>query len=153
MHDPTAAYRSTQITSGSPADRVVLLYRGAIRFGRQSLAALECGDRETAHRASIRCQAIVAELAATLDPSAGPIAHDLRRIYDFVLGRLVAGNVAKEPGPAREALEVLGGLLEAWQEIAWRPAGPDGRRPQGRTPAAPATQNLPPVALGSGPLR
>jgi len=122
MYDPSTAYRSTQITSSSPAARVVLLYQGAIRFGTQHLSALGRGDLEAAHVASIRCQAIVAALQETLDLAAGPIARQLDELYTFVLGRLVEGNIGKTPRPTEEALEVLRGLLDAWQEVSRTPA-------------------------------
>jgi flagellar secretion chaperone FliS len=122
MLDPTAAYRTSQVVSASRAGQIVLLYQGAIRFGAQHLAFLERRDIEQAHRASIRCQEIVTALRGSLDLSAGPIAAHLDDLYDFVLRRLAAGNAAKDPRPTEEALEVLRGLLDAWQELASRPA-------------------------------
>ena len=122
MLDPTAAYRTAQVVSASRAGQIVLLYQGAIRFGTQHLAWLERKDVEKAHRSSIRCQEIVAALRGSLDLSAGPIAIQLDELYDFVLRRLSAGNMSKEPKPTEEALQVLRGLLDAWQELAARPA-------------------------------
>ncbi|HEX8941058.1 MAG TPA: flagellar export chaperone FliS [Candidatus Limnocylindrales bacterium] len=137
MFDPTASYRTAQVTSASPAGQVVLLYQGAIRFGTQHLAALERGDREEANRASLRCQEIVAALRETLDLSAGPIAVQLDTLYDFALDRLMAGNVRRDPRPTEEALKVLRDLLDAWQAIAARP------RP---VPQAAASAYAPPLA-------
>jgi len=122
MFDPTAAYRTAQVVSASRAGQIVLLYQGAIRFGTQHLAGLERHEIESAHRSSIRCQEIVAALRGSLDLSAGPIALQLDQLYDFVLRRLVEGNVSKEAKPTQEALQVLRGLLEAWQDLAARPA-------------------------------
>jgi flagellar protein FliS len=122
MLDPTAAYRTSQVTSASRVGQVVLLYQGAIRFGSQHLAFLERHEIEQAHRASIRCQEIVAALRGSLDLSAGPIAVQLDELYDFVQRRLASGNATKEPRHTEEALKVLRGLLEAWQEIAAAPA-------------------------------
>ena len=122
MLDPTAAYRTSQVVSASRAGQIVLLYQGAIRFGAQHLAFLERKEIEKAHRSSIRCQEIVAALRGSLDLSAGPIAVQLDELYDFVLRRLASGNVSKKPRPTEEALQVLRGLLEAWQELAARPA-------------------------------
>jgi flagellar protein FliS len=119
--DPTATYRSTQVASSSPAARIVLLYQGAIRFGTQHLVALDRSDRETAHRASIRCQAIVSGLQESLDLSVGPLATQLDQLYAFVLRRLADGNLTSDPGPTEEALSVLRGLLGTWQEIARTP--------------------------------
>jgi flagellar protein FliS len=122
MLDPTGAYRTAQVISASRAGQIVLLYQGAIRFGVQHLAWLERRDIEQAHKSSIRCQEIVAALRGSLDHSAGPMAAQLDDLYDFVMRRLAAGNVAKDPRPTQEALDVLRGLLEAWQELATRPA-------------------------------
>ncbi len=113
-----SAYRATQIATASPAEQIVLLYQGAIRHGLAHLAALERGQIEAAHRSSMRAQEIVAALRASLDHSAGPIAGQLEQLYTFVLERLVAGNMGKTPGPTQEALEVLRGLLPAWQAVA-----------------------------------
>ena len=122
MLDPTAAYRTAQVVSASRAGQIVLLYEGAIRFGGQHLAFLERRDIEAAHRASIRCQDIVSALRGSLDLSAGPIAIQLDALYGFVLRRLISGNVTKDPRPTEEALQVLRGLLDAWRQIAARPA-------------------------------
>jgi flagellar protein FliS len=122
MFDPTATYRTSQVVSASRAGQIVLLYQGAIRFGLQHLAWLESHNVEQAHRASLRCQEIVASLRGSLDLTAGPIALQLDQLYDFVQGRLIEGNMTKETRPTQEALQVLRGLLEAWQELAARPA-------------------------------
>jgi flagellar protein FliS len=122
MLDPTAAYRTSQVVSANRTGQIVLLYQGAIRFGAQHLAFLERRDIEGAHKASIRCQEVVTALRGSLDLSAGPIAVQLDQLYDFVLRRLASGNLTKEPRPTEEAMQVLRGLLEAWQEIASRPA-------------------------------
>jgi flagellar secretion chaperone FliS len=122
MFDPAAAYRTAQVVSANRTGQVVLLYQGAIRFGAQHLAWLERHDVEQAHRSSLRCQEIVGALRGSLDLSAGPIAVQLDDLYDFVLRRLVAGNMTKDPKPTQEAMQVLRGLLEAWQDLAARPA-------------------------------
>jgi flagellar secretion chaperone FliS len=134
MFDPTATYRTSQVVSASKAGQIVLLYQGAIRFGLQHLAWLESQNVEQAHRASLRCQEIVASLRGSLDLSAGPIALQLDQLYEFVQGRLLEGNMTKEARPTQEALQVLRGLLDAWQDLAARPAEslvdgvPDGGR-------------------------
>jgi flagellar protein FliS len=122
MLDPTATYRTSQVVSASRAGQIVLLYQGAIRFGAQHLAFVERHDIEQAHKASIRCQEIVTALRGSLDLAAGPIAIQLSDLYDFVLDRLEKGNMTKDPRPTEEAIQVLRGLLEAWQDLAARPA-------------------------------
>ena len=146
MYDPTNSYRSSQVASSSPAARVVLLYQGAIRFGMQHLGALERGDREAAHNASIRCQAIVSSLQEVLDMDAGPVAKQLDRLYDFVLHRLVAGNVEKDPAKTQEALHVLRGLLQGWQAISGPSVEPAAAAPGLQASAAPPAPPAPVLA-------
>lgn len=147
-YDPTAAYRSAQVTTSSPAAQVVLLYEGAIRFASQSIARLDAGDVPGAHNASLRSQAIVSALRESLDLSAGDVASRLDSLYGFMLGRLVASNVAKDPGPTREVIALLRELLQAWRAIAATGAA-------AATPAATpirAAASLAPGAPGSAAL-
>lgn len=118
----TDTYRSTQVASSNPVGQVVLLYEGAIRHAMRHLAALERGDVEGAHNASLRAQAIVSGLQEVLDFSAGPIADQLDLLYDFIISRLVDGNIAKTPQPTEQAVTLLRDLLEAWRSIAGSPA-------------------------------
>lgn len=120
MYDTVSLYRTAQAVTSNPVERVVLLYEGAVRFAVRHIDALERGDRKAASTASLRCQEIVAELQEVLDLSAGPIAHQLDSVYTFMLGRLVAGNLAHKPEPATEALILLRELLEAWQDVVRR---------------------------------
>ena len=116
-YDPTATYRTAQVTTSSPAAQVVLLYEGAIRFAAQSAAALERHDMEGSHVASLRAQAIVSALRETLDLSAGDVALHLDGLYGYMDRRLVEGNLAKDPAPAREVIGLLRELLSAWRTI------------------------------------
>ena len=123
-YDPTAAYRTAQVTTSSPAAQVVLLYEGAIRFAAQSVTRLEARDLAGAHTASLRSQAIISALRESLDLSAGDVATRLDALYDFMLNRLIAGNIAKQPGPALEVIDLLRGLLDAWRAISVAPDRP-----------------------------
>jgi flagellar protein FliS len=138
-YDATAAYRTVQVSTSSPGAQVVLLYEGAIRYSAQFVQRQQAGDLEGAHTASIRAQAIVSALRESLDLSAGEVALQLDAIYDFVGRRLVAGNMAKQAGPALEAITLLRDLLEAWRTIA-APASDVA-------PAAPARTSRPLTAV------
>ena len=118
MNDMVSLYRTAQAVTSNPVERVVLLYEGAVRFAVRHIDALERGDPEVAHTASVRCQEIVAELQEVLDLEAGPIAHQLDAVYRFMLDRLVAGNLAGKPTPTTEVLVLLRELLGAWQEVS-----------------------------------
>lgn len=127
--NPAAGYRATQVNAASPAERVVLLYEGALRFSRSSIAALERGDRPGAHAASVRAQEIVGELRATIDlDSGGEIASSLDALYDFVIDRLLQGNIRRDAALTNEAIRVIEELIGAWRQIA---AGTPAATPAG----------------------
>jgi flagellar secretion chaperone FliS len=117
-YDPTATYRSAQVTTSSPTGQVVLLYEGAIRFSSLSVVRLEHHDLAGAHEASLRAQAIISALRESLDLSAGDVATHLDGLYEFLTRRLIAGNLARDPRPAGEVIGLLRELLAAWRAIA-----------------------------------
>ncbi len=111
-------YRQTQAETASPAELVVMLYRGAVRFAAAAVAALETGELETAHNSLVRTQAIVTELHGSLDHErGGEIAQNLGALYRYIDTRLVEANVQKSPEPARDAERLLRELLEAWEQV------------------------------------
>jgi flagellar secretion chaperone FliS len=156
MMDRAAAYKTSQILTASPVERVVLLYRGAIRFATLQVAETERGHREAAHNASIRAQEIVSALRETLDLSAGAVARQLDGLYDFCLRRLTEGNIRSQAAPVREAIQVLQGLLEAWLQVANLPGA---TAQAARLPSAAPTSTVAspyrvsPVGALSGSLR
>ena len=124
-------YRQTQAQTAAPGELVVMLYQGAIRFVGAGIDAIEIKDVPTAHNSLVKAQAIVSELAETLDlERGGDIARNLAGIYDYLNRRLVEANLAKSAQPAREVLALLRELLPAWQAAA---------RPNAARPLAGAT--------------
>ena len=153
MLDQTTAYRTSQVSTSTPVGQVVLLYQGAIRFATLHLAHLEAGRSEAAHGASLRSQEIVSGLREVLDSSAGPIAAQLDSLYDFILSRLADGNVKRSPEPTGEAIQILRGLLEAWQAIAHGPAPASGASATSTFATTSARPGSSPVgALPTGPM-
>ncbi len=112
-------YRQTQAETASPAELVLMLYRGAVRFCVASLAAMESRDLEAAHNNLVRAQAILAELMGSLDAErGGDVARSLQVLYAYLGGRLVTANVTKTPEPVREVERLLRELLGAWEQVA-----------------------------------
>ncbi len=122
-------YRSAQVKTANPADLVIMLYDGAIRFIRQGIAAIEDRELEEAHRAIVRAQDIIAELDRALEPQAGDIAANLAQLYDYMHRRLVEGNIRKEAAPLQEVIGLLSELRDAWAQIARGEGGAGGGSP------------------------
>ena len=119
-------YKTTQVQTANPADLVVMMYDGAIRFIRQGISAIESANLEEAHRSLVRAQDIVAELDRALDPQAGEIATNLAQLYDYMHRRLVEANVRKDVAPLQEVIGLLTELRDAWAQIARGEGGAAG---------------------------
>ncbi|HHV58246.1 MAG TPA: flagellar export chaperone FliS [Firmicutes bacterium] len=121
--NPYARYRLMQVTTASPGQLLLMLYDGGIRFCREAGEALQAGRLEDSHRLLLKAQDIVEELRSTLNPDAGPIAHNLDNLYEYMQRRLIVANVKKDAQPAQEVAELLAGLREAWEQAVHAPGG------------------------------
>lgn len=119
MIGPQQVYRINSVETAAPADLVLMLYQGMLRFTQRGILAIERKDLTSAHNSLVRAQEIVAELIATLAmEQGGPLAANLRRLYDYAYFCLVDANCQKSAAPAEAAIQVFRELMPAWQTIA-----------------------------------
>lgn len=111
-------YRTQAATTASPAQLVLMLYNGALAevtraeraFGQAPL------DTEEVHDCLSRAQAIVTELAITLDHErGGQVAGNLASLYTFCSEQLIEANIAKSAEGLPAVTDVLTGLRDAWE--------------------------------------
>lgn len=112
--NPYARYRQIETETADGLDLVIMLYRGAIRMLGQAEDGIREGATSEAHNWLLRVQDIVNELSLTLNLDAGEVAVNLRRLYDYMLERLVEANILKDLEPVREVKALLNDLLDAW---------------------------------------
>jgi flagellar protein FliS len=113
------SYQQHTVLTASPGQLVVLLYDGALRFLRQSAAAMRAGETERAATAVRRAEAIIDELTVTLDLEAGgELAAGLRDLYLFCRRHLGQALIARDPGGVEQVAALLGELRESWAQIA-----------------------------------
>jgi flagellar secretion chaperone FliS len=117
-----------QIDSATPEDLVLMLFEGAVRFGRAAQEAIGRGDRAEGERLVGRVRAIVQELDNGLNPAAGSITRHLGAIYEYVLRRL---------DPATADAETVGEVIADLQVLceAWHALVVERRAEQSATPA------------------
>ena len=112
------AYQQATFQTSDDVRIVSLLFDGALNFLR--LARIRMEERDVSGKGLLlgKATAVVSELAASLNvEEGGEIARNLRRLYDFVLDRLLQANLRNDPvalGDAEKILEVLQG---AWKEM------------------------------------
>jgi flagellar protein FliS len=110
-----------EVETASPERLVVMLYNGAIRHVEDAKRTIVLNDVRRTHDHLIRAQEIVTELRGALNFSAGEVAQNLDRIYDYIHGQLVQANLKKTAAPLDACLDHLRELRDAWDEIAARP--------------------------------
>jgi flagellar protein FliS len=110
-------YFETQVLTAPKERLLLMLLDGAVRFATQARDLAATGDRNSASPLYLKAQAIALELVAALDASLDPaLRRNLAGLYVFVYRRLVAANLEGTPGPADEALVILGKLRGMWGE-------------------------------------
>lgn len=117
MMSPYQAYQDTAAQTASPAQLVLMLFDGALVRLEVAIEALQETpvDIDLAHTAISRVQAIVDELAVSLDRDrGGQVAANLGSIYTYVAELLVAANIGKRIAPLEEAQTHLRSLRDAW---------------------------------------
>jgi hypothetical protein len=119
--DALNVYKYAQATTSSPAELVVMLYRGAIRFTVNSIEAIEAGNHERAHHGLVRAQAIVAacRTAPGIDTQSTAPDYALSHLREmFVTSTGTADDTTLTPGSCEPAEVDLGGVERAHQLAA-----------------------------------
>lgn len=110
-------YLETTVQTASPAQLLLMLYDGAIRFCRLGIEGIQQQDYEKANLNIMKVQSIVYEFIASLDRSA-EISENLLRLYEYFIHRLTEANVKKDQEPLEEVLAHLIDLKQTWSQAA-----------------------------------
>lgn len=90
-------YQNNAIMTASSEQLLIMLYDGAIRFVRQARQAIVDGRGTDKSKNISKAMAIISEFSNTLDHEVGgDVAHDLYRLYDFMIRELSAVNARSE---------------------------------------------------------
>lgn len=108
-------YKQNTVFTATSEELTLMLYDGAIKFVNIGKLNIENKDTVKAHEALMRAQDIIIELNASLNMDY-EISNNLRSIYDFIMERLVDGNIQKDIAPLDEALELLQELRDTWKD-------------------------------------
>jgi flagellar protein FliS len=116
--NPHATYQQVQITTTDRGRLLLMMYEGAIKFLKQSKTGLDQKDIPTFCRYLSKAQAIIAELMNTLDfEKGGTIAHDLDRLYDFMLFYLSEANLHRDGARVERVIKLVEIIYSAYREI------------------------------------
>ena len=115
-------YRRNTVEGATPADTILLVYKGAIKFMMLSRMGLGNRNIQEAHNNLVRSQDIVLELYNSLDIKIAPSLSGLKDFYLFSYNKLVEVNLRKDPvadiATLDEMIRLFRELLEAWEIAA-----------------------------------
>ena len=129
------AYKKVDVETASQGKLIVMLFNGAIQRAEEAKRQIDRGRYETVHNNLVRAQDIIGELRGALNMSAGEVARNLDRSYEYFQHLLIQANLRKEAKPIEECVKLMADLRDAWQQLF------EGVRHTSAAPAAP-TLNL-----------
>ena len=109
-------YQKNAIMTASPAELVLMLYEGAIKFCNIAKIGIEQKDYEKANSNIKRARAIIMELRVTLDHKY-PVWEDFERVYDYIYRRLMDANIEKNNEILDEALGYIREMRDTWKDV------------------------------------
>ncbi|HZK28036.1 MAG TPA: flagellar export chaperone FliS [Thermoclostridium sp.] len=120
-------YKQNSIYTASPEELTLMLYNGLIKFIMKAQFSISKSDIEGANGNILRSQAIVTELAATVDEKY-EISTSLIALYDYMNRRLIEANMKKNSEILEEVLTYAKQFRDTWEQamrIAKQPAKKD----------------------------
>jgi flagellar protein FliS len=115
-------YATAEVTVSDRERLLLLVLEGGMKHLRLTREALASGDLPAFGEHLARAQAIIAELAGTLDHRAGgKLATDLARLYEFMLFHLTEANSLRSLRHVDEVLGVFGTITDGFRTILMRP--------------------------------
>ncbi len=111
-----AQYNNSKVLTASPAELVLMLYEGAIKFANIAILAIEQNDVQKAHTNIIKTERIVDHFRATLDMKY-PVAKDFDRVYEYLQRRLLEANVKKDKEIMEEVCGHIRSMRDTWKEV------------------------------------
>ena len=111
-----AAYANNKVMTASPAELVLMLYEGAIKFCNLALDGVAQKDIPKVHKNIMKAERIIEEFQITLDHKY-PVAEDFDNVYSYLMRRLREANVKKDSEILEEVLGHLRTMRDTWKEV------------------------------------
>ena len=111
------AYKRVDIETASQSKLIVMLFNGAIQRAEEAKRQMAKSNIGQVHENLLRAQDIVAELRGALNMSAGEIAVNLDRVYEYFQHLLIRANVQKDPALIDECVELMSSMRDTWTEL------------------------------------
>ena len=112
------AYLSTQVTTATQGDLLLLLYDTAIKHIKQAKDKMAESDYAAKGMLITKAIEIVSELHESLNKEkGGEVAKNLSKVYFLCNTRLLQANIEMNPARLDEVVGILSGLRQAFAQI------------------------------------
>lgn len=118
-------YQDVSVNTSTPTKLIVMLYDGALRFLNQSKEIAQKREnkngiswQEEVHINLVKVQNIIFELLSSLNyKQGGEISENLRKIYLYIIDRIIDADISKKPEDIDIILNLIAPLKIAWEEL------------------------------------
>ena len=118
MLNAAKAYLSTQVSTASQGDLLVMLYDTAVKHLRMAIEKMRAGDMAGKGILITKAIKIISELQESLNKErGGEISKNLCHLYFFCNTRLLMANMKVKPEMVEEVITILSGLRQAFAQI------------------------------------
>jgi flagellar secretion chaperone FliS len=117
MQTGYTAYKSTNVETADQGKLILIAYDVAIKHCKLSIDKFDdrkLVEERTKHLCKV--QDAVTELMSSLKLDVGEIAHNLYRVYDYIIRRCIEANVKSDKRMIQEVLGYLEDLRDAWNQ-------------------------------------
>ncbi|MEK3790874.1 flagellar export chaperone FliS [Paenibacillus sp. FSL R7-0204] len=121
---PYEKYRQSAVSTSSPGQLLLMLYDGAIRFGKAAMDGIDASDFNSVSVNVGKVRAIIKELSFSLD-STYEVSNGLKTLYEYIDHLFMETNINKSKVQAEEAIGYLLELRQTFAQAAKMTAGQD----------------------------
>jgi len=112
-------YRTNHILTADPRRLIILCYEGAIDQLMIAKKKYLAKDYEGKSKALSKAQDFITELLCSLNlEQGGVIAKNLKALYNYMLTRLLQGDLARDLNAYEEVIGMLKDLKGAWESLS-----------------------------------
>ena len=113
--NPLEQYRTQVENTATPGMIIVMLFNGAIKNIKLAVKSIHEQKIEEAHNSIVKAENIYSYLMSALDDNV-PISAELRKLYDYLLRRLIEANLKKDELILNEVLEFSIEFRDTWSQ-------------------------------------
>jgi len=122
MNDSYDEYRAVdlevRVCASSPYELVLVLFDGLLDELNRARGHIETSHYELKGVSLEKCMNILNALNSTLDyEQGGALVHDLSRLYDYCMHRLVDVSVSLSVAGIDEVAQLLGQIRDGWEGV------------------------------------